>query len=136
MKAEELRIGNKILGVYIEEDENGEEQEFTCVCTVGTLDIFDQTEHAIWVEGGVEREYYDEFRPIPLTEQWLLDFGFGKDDFCGMYVSYELNLIKIIHDNKNNTLLVDNLIGKKLFVEYAHQLQNLYFALTGEELQL
>lgn len=77
---------------------------------------------------------YWNYEPIILTEEWLLKFGYGKK-----------------HDiyYKNNSLL--RFIGNEVFysrgeiddaefqeyitsVKYVHELQNLHFALTGNEL--
>ena len=77
---------------------------------------------------------YDEIEAIPITEEMLFNFGYGKK-----------------HDiyYKKNSLL--RFIGNEVFycrgeiddaefqeyitsVKYVHQLQNLYFALTGREL--
>lgn len=71
-----------------------------------------------------------EFNPIPLTKEWLLKFGFDK--------KFNKGKITVI---PNGRLNYEN--GRTYFnswtimekqPEYVHQLQNLYFALTGEEL--
>lgn len=72
--------------------------------------------------------------PIPLDEKDLIDFGFEKDDFCGMYVAYEIHGIKIIQDTKKNMFFVDNVTGKKLFVDVVHKLKNVIYELSGKEL--
>ena len=72
--------------------------------------------------------------PIPLTEEWLVKFGF--------FEIKPLVLIKrglLFRDNIKNpcselTLEVGN--GFRVTVQYLHQLQNLYFAITGEELEI
>jgi hypothetical protein len=72
--------------------------------------------------------------PIPLTEEWLLKFGFEKQ----MMWTYAIDII-------GNKKLIYYLgekgwsIGNKNYsdfsnLKYVHQLQNLYFALTGTEL--
>lgn len=63
--------------------------------------------------------------PIPLTEQWLKDFGFHNNDGSWFLESYH------IHRNKYDKGWH---VSPYADVEYIHQLQNLYFALTGEEL--
>lgn len=69
--------------------------------------------------------------PIPLTEEWLLRFGFSL-----MPVSeytqdtFESNGVKLW--NKSKSVFVFEHTGT--IIESVHQLQNLYFALTGEEL--
>jgi hypothetical protein len=76
---------------------------------------------------------YEDFKGVPLTEEWLLKFGFDK-----WFLDYGFNLRGIICDifyNVNTRELRIN--GDiKIPIEYVHQLQNLYFALTGEELTL
>ena len=80
---------------------------------------------------------------IPLTEEWLLKFGFER--FRGMYKPFELpgnyNPSFQITDEKTNgneivylTDCDDGRIGNPIL--YVHQLQNLYFALTGKELEI
>jgi hypothetical protein len=79
----------------------------------------------------------DAYRPIPLTEEWLLKFGF----------EIVLNQYKKITDVSKDTfknipfiiLFLDNQfqyddLRFRTNLQYVHQLQNLYFALTGEEL--
>lgn len=70
----------------------------------------------------------DVVSPIPLTEEWLLKFGFEKkrDFFHLDYESFCIFLDKkgyYTHINCGN-----------LYIKHVHQLQNLYFALTGKEL--
>lgn len=82
---------------------------------------------------------YERFEPIPLTEDWLVKFGFEKDQ----HIPFKLRSIGV---NKNYykgefkgfnlcVMGVDwvNVSGK---IQKVHQLQNLYFAITGEELTL
>ena len=82
-----------------------------------------------------------EFKPIPLTEEWLVKFGFSKatDD------SFELNLDNmwskiVIKDDMSFGIEEINGGGSVCFendrLDYIHRLQNLYFALTGEELTI
>ncbi len=70
-------------------------------------------------------------KPIPLTEEWLLRFGF---EWYGRITGWTINEHSI--NEKNGCF--EFCINKEFSVElkYVHQLQNLYFALTGEELTL
>lgn len=88
-----------------------------------------------------ERDY---FRPIELTEEWLLRFGFKKDE-DGAYdsrndESYPLFMGRISIVNKQKEFFLWISIDDYFYsfawtkIKYVHQLQNLYFALTGEEL--
>ena len=67
--------------------------------------------------------------PIPLTEEWLVKFGFVKDKLeVGLY-----------HFNDLEIFLPNYFTWKTQFInniKHVHQLQNLYFALTNEELTI
>ena len=72
-------------------------------------------------------------KPITLTEEWLIKFGFewNGNKFltiftpCGKaFVYLEDNFFKFVN------------VTIEIPIKYVHQLQNLYFALTGEELKL
>ena len=117
MEAQELRIGNWIQ--------------------------FRHTETPVRITlGDFVREYNDEhledYEPIPLTEEWLTRFGFEQHhDDCSNGVMY----IKDIFSEQPKTWGVyPNEVGSGIVIkdsiklEHVHQLQNLYFALTGEEL--
>lgn len=80
----------------------------------------------------------------PLTEEWLIKFGF-EDTTKKLYhpapnhKAFEFNHvhIKVYNDRQhgNKTWYYDQvLIDAK--IEHVHQLQNLYFALTGSELTI
>ena len=76
----------------------------------------------------------DMFEPIPLTEEWLLKFGIYEP--IGIHNSMFSGLI-IVEWNEY-TKLYEFCVGdiSLVFIKYVHQLQNLYFALTGEELTI
>lgn len=113
MKASELRIGNFI---YCGDEETKIYPE--------DFEMID--------------DCFFEWNPIPLTKEWLLKFGF-EEDSCNYY--------KII-ENKEAVLYIDKLdttfaygypyecSGGDLKLKYVHQLQNLYHALTGNELEI
>ena len=110
MKASELRIGNYIFDRY-------------------EIIKIDKYHFAL-----AESFYTEDFTPIPLTEEWLLKFGFNK-----VGSNYENRLIILHTNNKTGTFdfLLNEPHSNKLIVrviESVHQLQNLYFALTNEEL--
>ena len=74
-------------------------------------------------------------KPIPLTEQWLKDFEFEQRGKRNFYVNRPMGLIKM--DKGWGICMIDS--GNVLFhtfscIDYVHQLQNLYFELTGKEL--
>ena len=74
--------------------------------------------------------------PIPLTEEWLLSLGFNK---CKSYSGDEHTI-----DYTSGFAYINSFDDTISFrgkgtanwdrIKYVHQLQNLYFALTGNEL--
>ena len=82
----------------------------------------------------------EDIEPIPLTEEWLLGFGAHKSNKFTYWISVS-NLKAELHFEafKNRDEIVTRIIGSfsDLIldrIKYVHQLQNLYFALTNEEL--
>tara|TARA_R110000796_G_scaffold104011_2_gene213520 strand:- start:2008 stop:2259 length:252 start_codon:yes stop_codon:yes gene_type:complete len=73
----------------------------------------------------------ERYSPIPLTEQWLIDFGvlFGFNHL-GSWYEIEMGLDGY-HLRLCTGIGMSKYIGS---INYVHQLQNLYFALTGIEL--
>lgn len=82
-------------------------------------------------------EDYERTKPIPLTEEWLLKFGFeinrqSKEE-NNIWRCYSEEGFFEIEQIGDGFFLDDNACyGTEL--NYVHQLQNLYFALIGEEL--
>ena len=78
-----------------------------------------------------------EFEPIPLTEEILLKCGFEFDIFYqkltnGTMCIYWCDKICLLSWCKSHR---DDILRHE-YPKYLHQLQNLYFALTNEELQI
>lgn len=79
-------------------------------------------------------------KPIPLTEEWLMKFRFEKRGGCYFSdIPYKndcwINFSFVIAIWDDGRLFYD-WNGGNSQLNYVHQLQNLYFALTGEELTL
>jgi len=71
---------------------------------------------------------YSEVEPIPLNEEWLVKFGFEKSTVWFRKGVHAVNpLLANLYEFKNIPVKE---------IEFTHQLQNLYFALTGNELTL
>lgn len=85
----------------------------------------------------------DVFNPIPLTEKWMQKFGFVTADYEVDQIVWDYNdNFCIVQDGvppENEPFVFeweDGRDNRKTDIKYVHQLQNLYFALTGEELQI
>ena len=71
--------------------------------------------------------------PIQLTGEWLLKFGFEKYEENESTDWYKREKFKVkLLKEKDIFILAIN----RLHIKHVHQLQNLYFALTGEELTI
>jgi hypothetical protein len=137
MKASELRIGN--------------------ICHQGVVSIIKEERFTVASSLGSD---YDSLciniEPEPITEEWLIKFGFvdeGKREtknhgnffskaildykYCFAYADFR-NDWGFYQEYTDSPFLNDE--GKKYFIScgirYVHQLQNLWFALTGEELTI
>lgn len=115
MKANELRIGNLVYETINRSNEK--------VVEISSL----SDGHIAW-RPGRNTGHHAHIKPIPLTEEWLEKFGFDDDNKRGVFRWIVNPRIKgyyfFLHDRHIKTL------------EYVHQLQNLYFALIGEELTI
>lgn len=129
MKANELRVGNylQIEGKCYEFELSDFHSLYQDKIDFGKIDLY-------------------PFEPIPLTEEWLIKFGFEsiyetKDEFrfTDNKEGFRLELSEYFkndgravfyynkpYKNENHTCIA--------YCKYVHQLQNLYFALTGDEL--
>ncbi len=125
MKTSHLRIGNLVQF----------ENEFHHIAAIQwdktiRLKCEDST-HANYYRGTIGCYGMYSIDPIPLTEEWLLKFGFISNPYEDRY---EKGLIHVECDKtKGATYLW---INNMPHIKHIHQLQNLYFAITGEELTI
>ena len=141
MEATELRIGNYFI------PPNTGTNESATVMYLGLkqgIEIF------------INSHKSSECKPIPLTEELLLRFGFEENpDFDRLELYKQINVSEIENRviyltfmfDKNHKLLFKKMECSQerdagnndwcdydININYVHQLQNLYFALTGKEL--
>lgn len=128
MKASELRIGN-------------------VVCFYGNKkplvikEISTESKNG-WLRGYVvdngNKTAIDCLRPEPLTEEWLLKMGFEIASRGHLVIAFNEDNVKFeIHsENDGETYKLSHYSNGFKHIKYVHQLQNLYFSLTGEELQI
>lgn len=109
MEAKELRIGNWVF----------KEVGITALEPI-QLKISDITYHY----------YTSKYKPIPLTEEWLVKFCFNGLAHNGDHL-FEL----IYNDSIGYRFSIEGQYGYPE-IKYVHSLQNLYFASTGKELEI
>ena len=124
MEIRELRIGNLVhIGGH-------------------NTDITDLLTNPVELYASVSPDYgymESDVQPIPLTEEWLLKFGFELS-FDEYWVSADGELFI---DKLSMRMVVAGATGYEYYysevgkrIKFVHQLQNLYFALTSEELEI
>jgi hypothetical protein len=148
MKANELRIGNLVL------NDN-------CVCAIQNIYGYGYTYCTLKTKQGNEiNAQYELINPIPITEEWLVKLGFenwGEDKlFQNEYEKYIRFVLHNVIDGTSNFEVhyITSNYGSKEYKEFVisfdedervphnvelkhiHQLQNLYFVLTGNELTI
>lgn len=127
MKANELRIGNY-----------GQLWHFWGKQWTDILQLTGK--HICWLS-----ENKTDFKPIPLTEENIvnmLGFKLGSSDMYQAY--YHFGDIGITYRGAGGYFEFDFTYNaasiphpkKRAVLKYVHQLQNLYFAVTGEELEI
>lgn len=137
MNARELRIGNYVS--YTPRSGGGLDKpiSFACVTCIGEESQFIPLQ--LWLKGRDFEVSLHDFvgvEPIPLTEELLLKCGFRQALF-DEFVIDNSPVTFTIGKNHNGVFCADFGYGRgALHCERLHQLQNLIFALTGEELQI
>ena len=122
MKANELRIGNLI--EYRISDRFDKRKEWWEVSEIDADDIH-------WLSKVMPED--EDFRAILITEELLEKLGFKQNKFDKVFEVENCQIEIYFFDNDIKcTVCVDSVINKN--IKYVHQLQNLYFALTGSEL--
>ena len=133
METKELRIGNLV------EDHNGARCEIYAIASNSVI--------VTGLFGSIQRTLgICEIKPIPITEEWMVKFGFRKRIVDKYNINY-LKRISIGNDikimfYKNRNIKYTRIknehhemyLGKYANCVYVHQLQNLFYSLTREEL--
>lgn len=127
IKANELRIGNLVYQYRYEKA-----QKENTISQIRRTKVF-------FINGA--SECFKDIDPIPLTEEWLLRFGFNSK-YKSVHTHWNIKSFGIEQasdeDENGNSIPVrqEFYYAFTIEIKYVHQLQNLYFALTGEELTL
>jgi hypothetical protein len=108
----ELRLGN----YFIERE------------TQEVIRVIELRKDQIMFSGKFDQGWQAE--PIPLNEEWLVKFGFDDLGAYGWGIGYFHIRFRNLHK------FYFPLENRIIRVKHVHQLQNLYFALTGEELTI
>lgn len=129
IKANELRIGNWINGIenYFG---NGTPKPIQVDSIISDGDKI-KVNLVIYEDG--ETNCAKDISPIPITDEIMLKCGFRRDGSYWANNTVNLPIMPTIYNTE--MILVPNR-SCAVMISSLHQLQNLYFALTGEELKI
>jgi hypothetical protein len=125
----ELRIGNLLLI-------GGRETEIIAIDKEG-LNGYAGHDREMLYEHDFRYDDQHKVQPIPLAEEWLVKFGFENLESKTLFTK-KFNVARvfsIVQHGYTGVFTYPTQNGVTI-IQYVHQLQNLYFALTGEELKL
>lgn len=141
LKPTDIRIGNFLL--------HKDSEYIACVTEIHKNRQGLPDPHEYWLSAtGVYRDYMcnyplSGFEPIKLSEEWIkkfkqIDFRYDKYVFVAGMVRYDIDINHKRYQSEDITIIAeyDNIQLAIFSITYLHQLQNLYYALTGEELKL
>ncbi len=130
MKIRDLRVGNLIL--------------FAEDSTI--FEVTEISEYGVNVKNEEEETYIeiDSFEGIGITEDWLIKFGFKKDENKGFdSYFYSKGIFYLFHEKDFDSGFTFPILMKYgnineykngRHIKYVHELQNLYFAIQQKEL--
>lgn len=152
MKINELRVGN-LVGI-----KEGALHSDGCNTESTYFEIEELKKDVAHFKGFGVGEYYKDLKPVPITTKILLSLGFVDDNekvrqkyktFTCIHWRLEKPFFWVYQElDKSNQMIVDSLgreIGQFYImanvnfvkkIDYVHELQNLYFALIGKDLNL
>ena len=123
MNVNELRIGNLL-------DYNGKIVKVNTLAIDfhGNQTILASKENFLWNVSEI-----DGIKPIPITEEWLLKFGFRhvKNNWYNIHAKGNTFNVYLFEDSSYRVEIVSQSLG---IFKHVHTLQNLYFALSEKEL--
>jgi hypothetical protein len=126
MEASELRIGN-----YVEHENSDFNQESEIVVVdINILSFINETQDY--------KEKYLMYHAIDIDEDWLIKFGAekSKDEFGGWLLKIN-NTESIRITTAISSTFAWPLYGHSIVkLNYVHSIQNLFHALTGQELTI
>lgn len=88
-----------------------------------------------WIEDEINEQLTHYWDYIPLTEDWLLKFGFEKAGENEKFIEYLCSDFFWIFYVKNKNKFQYYYSPDDFHIDYVHQLQNLFYSLAGKELQ-
>jgi hypothetical protein len=129
MNAREFRIGN--LHEYHIKDEHSDEW---IICDIDAIDLHELS----------DGKFLDDYRPLKITEEILLRFGFKRFEIDGVVgfdffrsnektIWYEIGDFLIIQWGDDSPFFYSR-HNLRIEIKYVHKLQNIYFEIESKEL--
>ncbi|CAB4128101.1 hypothetical protein UFOVP104_16 [uncultured Caudovirales phage] len=133
IKSNELRIGNLV-------DMCGVKEIHSIIKTTNgsfKLEINEKRSSGVSVSEMCPIESLS-LKPIPLSNVWLVRFGFklSEEGFLKIKTKKRKTYLEVNIKTKRTIVISGHYFNDFVNINYVHQLQNLYFSLTGVELEL
>lgn len=123
IQIQELRVGNYVSTIY---------PKFN-------YEKVKEIKEKVVYTGNIKGIGYISLKPIPLTEEILLKCGFELKGIIFRINNGFANQFDVNYSLSRNVYYYDSSkygIYNEVKLKYLHQLQNLYYCLTGEELNI
>ncbi len=138
MKASELRIGNFVMW-------GKEHKELKRIGSIDEINE-DARVHSLLIPekgcGDFFHSFLKDLYPIPLTEEWLLKFGYQYANENGQKFYWHVEMpyfqLRKYEDSWLLWYLEDHIeaLISKMEIDHVHHLQNIFYYLTDEELTI
>lgn len=124
MKAENLRVGNHVSPFFKTQDGKKHYTSTVRCLHMNTCEVKNS-----------ETFQYNMIGGVSLSEDWLIKLGFIKYNNVFFKIKVKRSYVDGWYLTQNNEL-TKSLNEFMIRINYVHELQNLFFALTGAELEL
>ncbi len=136
MDAKELMIGNLVQRTVLDDNKTITGTEVVTICSIAIPQQFIAVDEDIKEDGTIMSWAVEFVEPIPLTEEWLVKFGFENVGYFkfwgtryfhkGIHIYFIDNEFRFYYQTNRAYTIYDSI----------HEIQNLYFALTNTELKI
>lgn len=126
MDAKELRIGN-----WVRYKDSKEKSKILQIRRDGSHQLSAYNLCTTYYSGLI-----GEYEPIPLTEEILLKCGFRVIGQKSLFWTNDKMYFRLANDFIYRVEIKGGVIDLPYKIKHLHELQNLYFSLTGEELNV
>lgn len=134
LRAQDLRIGNW----FIDHEADPQTSIYWQVESIERVSSNPNQKHlGVRFRNGSCWSSISIIEPIPLTEEWLVKFGFQLEHKEGNQGSFRVyRKAELVYNSSHKAFWYNGRILENAPLDYIHQIQNLFYCLCGEELEI